>query len=184
MKNNIKIKKDELRKYIKEKLMEFKGEDQSLLLCNKLKQTVLWKNARHIMLFYPLKWEINVLTLFQRNTEKTFYFPKVFNKNLKIYKVENLDNFTRSKFGIYEPNEKLGGEKSPEVLDLIIVPGIAFTNDGKRLGQGGGYYDRFLDKISKLEKNINTISLAFSSQILEEIPMGEYDKKVDDVIYL
>ena len=63
-------------------------------------------------------------------------------------------------------------------IDCVIVPGAAFDVHGKRLGLGGGYYDRFL----KLAENAKKISLAFDFQILENIPTEPHDLPVDFII--
>lgn len=63
----------------------------------------------------------------------------------------------------------------PNEIDLIITPGVAFKKDGYRVGYGGGYYDRFLSKIP----NTQTIAIAFSLQIVDELPIDNYDIPVD-----
>lgn len=65
----------------------------------------------------------------------------------------------------------------PADIDLLLVPGLAFMNNGYRLGFGGGYYDRFL----KLYKK-QTASLAFSSQIVSQLPVESHDIPVQKII--
>lgn len=68
-------------------------------------------------------------------------------------------------------------------LDLIIVPGVAFTRDGKRLGHGGGYYDRYLqDYVKTTGRKPHLIAIAFNEQICKEIPTSELDHQVDLVL--
>ncbi|XP_019851795.1 PREDICTED: 5-formyltetrahydrofolate cyclo-ligase-like [Amphimedon queenslandica] len=66
-------------------------------------------------------------------------------------------------------------------LDLVIVPGLGFTEDGKRLGQGKGYYDRFLPRCS--EKVTTTIALAFNVQRCSKIPTEPSDVLIHHVIF-
>lgn len=66
---------------------------------------------------------------------------------------------------------------SPQDLQLIIVPGIAFTHEGARLGQGGGYYDRYLKKT-----NAKRVGFAFDMQILPDLPLESHDLKMDIVV--
>jgi len=70
-------------------------------------------------------------------------------------------------------------------LDLIIVPGLGFTTNGKRLGRGKGYYDRCLTEYNKEypSNNLKTIGLAFSQQICDDIPLGPHDSLIDIVMY-
>ncbi len=63
---------------------------------------------------------------------------------------------------------------SPADIDVVIVPGSAFDADGRRIGMGGGFYDRFLEKSSAVK-----VALAYDCQMFPQIPAEEYDKKVD-----
>ncbi len=80
-------------------------------------------------------------------------------------------------FGITEPQ---GLEPCPpEDIDLMIVPGVAFTPDGKRMGRGKGFYDKY---ISQASFRAHTIGVCFKEQILDEIPTSPHDKNVKNVI--
>ncbi|OTF76143.1 5-formyltetrahydrofolate cyclo-ligase-like protein [Euroglyphus maynei] len=74
-------------------------------------------------------------------------------------------------------------------LDLILVPGVAFTRTGLRLGHGKGYYDRWLNECRRLSQTIEhyhypmTIGLAFSQQIIDELPVNEFDVQIDRILY-
>ena len=67
----------------------------------------------------------------------------------------------------------------PDWPDVVIVPGLAFTAEGHRLGQGGGWYDRFL---ADVRSNCSTIGVAFAEQLLEAIPTEAHDVTLDRVI--
>ena len=67
-------------------------------------------------------------------------------------------------------------------LDLIIVPGVAFTKDGKRLGHGGGYYDRYIRDYIKQGRKPHIIGIAFNEQICKEIPTNDLDYQMDLVL--
>lgn len=67
----------------------------------------------------------------------------------------------------------------PTWADVVIVPGVAFTADGRRLGQGGGWYDRFL---VGLRPDATTIGLAFEPQIVEDLPTEQHDVVLDCVV--
>lgn len=60
----------------------------------------------------------------------------------------------------------------------VLVPGLAFTSDGIRLGKGGGFYDRFLEK----EPEHKTIALAYEFQIVEQIPADIHDRPVHQIV--
>lgn len=68
-------------------------------------------------------------------------------------------------------------------LDLVLAPGLGFTNSGHRLGRGKGYYDKFFEKCKKeLPQFPYTIGLAFKEQILPELPTSEHDFCLDLII--
>lgn len=68
---------------------------------------------------------------------------------------------------------------------MIIVPGLGFTTDGKRLGRGKGYYDQCLIEYNKIypHNDLKTIGLAFSHQICDDIPTSQHDSLIDFVLY-
>jgi len=67
----------------------------------------------------------------------------------------------------------------PLTVDVVIVPGTAFTPDGHRLGQGGGWYDRFLGTV---RPDCVTIGVAFAPQILDELPVEPHDVRLHVVV--
>jgi 5-formyltetrahydrofolate cyclo-ligase len=79
-----------------------------------------------------------------------------------------------SKFGVQEPT---GPAVDVGEIDLVIVPGLAFTVDGDRLGYGQGYYDRFLPTVSA-----PAVGVCFTDQLVDEMPSTERDVRVDMVI--
>lgn len=86
------------------------------------------------------------------------------------------EDLKRSNFGILEPKKGSLRLFSQKNLEIILVPGLAFTEGGTRLGYGGGYYDRFLSTISK---KIPKIALAFELQIVKDLPEDSYDVPMD-----
>lgn len=81
-------------------------------------------------------------------------------------------------WGIREPVERCPG-MSANKIEFILVPGIAFTTGGARLGYGGGYYDRLL---ASFDRGIARIAAAFQLQIVDQLPEGPHDQRVDQVI--
>lgn len=70
-------------------------------------------------------------------------------------------------------------DPEPADVDLVIVPGMSFTQRGDRLGQGGGWYDRFLPR---LRNGVITIGVCFAEQISAALPTERHDVRVDDVV--
>jgi 5-formyltetrahydrofolate cyclo-ligase len=71
------------------------------------------------------------------------------------------------------------GDVDASTLDVVVVPGLAFTTDGHRLGQGGGHFDRFL---VRLGPHCLTIGVCFREQLVAELPMAPHDVLVDRVV--
>jgi len=78
-------------------------------------------------------------------------------------------------FGILEPNAQ-APRLEPAAASLILVPGLAFDEQGYRLGYGGGFYDRLL---ANPEVHATVVGIAFEEQIIERLPHGESDRPVD-----
>ena len=71
------------------------------------------------------------------------------------------------------------GDVDPSSLDIVVVPGLAFTADGRRLGQGGGHYDRFLPR---LRPGCVTIGAAFAEQLVDDLPTETHDVRLTLVV--
>lgn len=89
------------------------------------------------------------------------------------------DDWELGRFGIREPRVEPGAAGTRNGFDLVVVPGMAFDPAGRRLGKGTGYYDRFLAEIAG---RAETVGLAFSWQLVPEVPVESWDVPVDVVV--
>lgn len=142
----------------------------------------LVKNSNYIMSYMPINNEVDVLPFnkWVLDSGKVLCLPKVKSlEEMDAIKINNLkNNLSKGSFGIMEPapdNRMADCDK----IDLIIVPGLAFDKIGNRIGHGKGYYDRFLSRCSK---NTVLLGVAYSFQILDNIPADDFDKRVNAVI--
>jgi 5-formyltetrahydrofolate cyclo-ligase len=107
-------------------------------------------------------------------------YPRVMEDGkLSFYRNGSPDIWVRGKYGLMEPRISPGMEGLRSGFDLVVVPGVAFDSMGRRLGRGYGYYDRFL---ADLAGSANTVGLAFSRQLLPEVPVDAWDVPVDAVV--
>ena len=106
-----------------------------------------------------------------------FAWPRVDGVDLHFHLSEGLDLLSPGFRGIQEPHSTTPAS-SVDTLDLLVVPGLAFDRTGGRLGQGGGYYDRVL----RTRARPFTVGIAYSNQLVEQVPMGEGDQRVDCVV--
>ena len=136
-------------------------------------------NLKNFGGYYPSNYEIDDLAILDLLEKKNF---KV---SLPIIKKDNQMNFCSwsrgdplrvNKYGIPEP-------VSSKIFypDILLVPLVAYDNNLNRLGYGGGYYDRYIEKLEKTKKIIK-IGLAFSFQKISSIPIDQYDKRLDFII--
>ena len=95
---------------------------------------------------------------------------------MDFYKWSFSDPLKINRYGIPEPEAK-----DLVYPDIILVPLVAFDKNLNRLGYGGGYYDRLIEKLSK-KKKIIKIGLALSVQKIEKVPINKYDQKLDFII--
>lgn len=174
--------KQRIRKEILELSRSFIDLGDSEKLCKKLKQTLEWQNAKHILLYAPIRGEVDVSSLFDAK-EKYFYFPRVKSNELEICRVLSFSDLEKGSFGILEPKQNCE-IISPNLLDFILVPGVAFDKKGGRLGKGKGFYDRLLAQFSQKSKKPFLISLAFPFQMVSEIPKEEHDVLINQIISL
>jgi len=100
------------------------------------------------------------------------------NKKLIFSKLENWDDLSPGAYNILEPNKEKIKEISINEIDLIIVPGVGFDENGNRIGHGKGYYDNLLKNSTKALH----IGLTFESQILKQIPIDAQDIPVKKII--
>lgn len=96
---------------------------------------------------------------------------------LALHLYEEGDPLDAGPFGISEPADTAPVVEA-ESIDVVLVPGVAFDRHGRRLGFGGGYYDRLLAKMP----NAYRVALAFDVQLVDEVPVGEHDEPVHVVV--
>tara|TARA_B100000989_G_scaffold272953_1_gene230733 strand:+ start:775 stop:1320 length:546 start_codon:yes stop_codon:yes gene_type:complete len=129
--------------------------------------------------YYPSNYEIDDLDILNFFSKKgsVIGFPKIKkNSQMDFFKWNKDNPLLINKYGIPEPNT------SNKIFpDVLFIPLVAFDKKLNRLGYGGGFYDRYIDKISKIKK-IFKIGLAFSSQELKNIPVSKHDKKLDIIV--
>ena len=100
------------------------------------------------------------------------------NRSLTLSKLDNWDDLTIGAYNILEPKKDRINEVNLDCIDLIIVPGVGFDENGNRIGHGKGYYDKLL----KNSKQATSIGLSFECQIFENIPTGKYDIPVNIIV--
>jgi 5-formyltetrahydrofolate cyclo-ligase len=129
--------------------------------------------------YYPVNFEIDDLEILKKFENLFFDISlPVINKNFQMdfYKWSFSDPLKINKFGIPEPEPK-----NIVYPNILLIPLVAFDKNLNRLGYGGGYYDRLIERLSK-KKNIIKIGLALSVQKVDKVPINVYDQKLDYIV--
>ena len=182
-KTDLQIKKDEIRKQILEKRSSLSHEEvdkKSELIIENL--TPYLKNAQNIMIFTDMKNEVRITKLIELYPEKNFFISKIVNSKNREMKINkyNENELVLHKFGYYESSsDDFYDEK---ILDIVVVPALAFDSSKNRIGFGGGYYDTFLNKVRGKNKNTLFIGVCYDFQMIEEVPIEGHDITLDLVI--
>ena len=178
------MRKQDIRKIIKRKRQELnkdiKQELDKRVIDNFFNSEYI-KDSNIIFIYVGMDSEINTINIINKLLDmgKRVAVPKVLSQNKEMVSLEIksiLDLNESGSFGILEPDiskKDVGNE-----IDLIIVPGLAFDKRGYRIGYGGGFYDKFLEKHNKIKR----ISLCYNFQIIENVRNEEFDKRVDTII--
>ncbi len=112
---------------------------------------------------------------------KTICYPRVKGDIMDFYEIKDLEaDFSLGSYDIPEPKQDMR-KIYPNDIDLIFVPAVAYTEDGVRLGQGGGYYDRYLNQYGAGRKPV-TVGICYDFQIYSALPVESHDYMVDYVL--
>ena len=129
-----------------------------------------------ILIYHSLPDEVYTHAFIEKwKDKKTILLPVVVGDDLELRPYSGKQDMRKGSYGIEEPIGK--AFTNYDEINLAIIPGVGFDAKGNRLGRGKGYYDRLLPKIKAYK-----IGICFSFQTVEEIPVEEYDIKMDEVL--
>ena len=179
--------KKEIREYMKKKRSSLTIERimvYSTHITKALLELDEYKNADVVLAYTSFSSEVNTHFLINHAiaNNKRIAVPKTLEeRGMEFYYINSLDELEKGNYGIMEPTEKAEQviiEKDKKYI--ILLPGIAFDDKRNRLGYGGGYYDRFLEKYADFE--IYKVMLAYELEKVEELPEERYDIPSDKII--
>ena len=178
--------KHALRKIIRDKrdlLNDSEREEKAQAIKKRFFSLPEFKKARAILFYAAFGSEVPTHDMMEEALKmgKKIILPitDTETKQLVLREVHDLQSLKLNKYGIPEPSPENTIRYEAGLLDLIVVPGVVFDACGHRIGYGGGYYDRFLEKI---DPSVPRISIAFEIQIVPEIPKEEHDLPVDKIV--
>lgn len=148
-------------------------------ICKKLMSLTFSVQPRIVHVYIPMKSEPDIWDFIEfllQNNIKVVAPKTLKNRMLEHYYLENKNALVKGTFGTLHPLENIQFEG---LADLVIVPGLAFDENGNRVGYGGGYYDAFLKSQSAALK----VGVCYDFQLLKNLPKEEHDVPVNSVIY-
>lgn len=168
--------KQELRKVVHANIRDLSARnDLDERIIHTVTSLPVWKQAHAVALTLSLDLEVNTRPLIDKALQagKSVLVPKVTKQGLTFHEIKTFSDLEPGVMGILEPTTP----KTDLNIDVCIVPGRVFDRSGYRIGWGGGYYDRFLATYYG-----RTISLAYSVQVLDEIPIEPHDIPVELIV--
>ena len=154
--------------------------EQSMQVMAQLRELIEQRETRVVALFSPLSDEVQIAPLVEQLPCRVV-LPRVGDR---VDGTPDMEFFYYDKqalcvgaYGIQEP--QAGEVCSAGDIDLMVVPGVAFTSSGDRLGRGKGYYDRYM---AREGFRALTVGVCYACQLCDELPIEAHDRRVDRVI--
>ncbi|WOO41239.1 5-formyltetrahydrofolate cyclo-ligase [Rubellicoccus peritrichatus] len=155
---------------------EVKKHSESI--CSQILEMTEYKTSHSIAIYMAFDNEVDLRAVISDSFGKRRVLcPRIISKEqMEFREIASWDDLAPNKFGIPEP---IAAQPvaSPQNIDLMLIPGIAFSHEGHRLGLGAGYYDRFLRNTNGLKWGI-----AYDFQIVDQVPVEEHDHALDRII--
>jgi len=144
-------------------------------ICEHLAAWPTFQAAQSIASYMAFGNEISLMPLMKQFNGKRWAIPRTLVKpepHLIFYPYDPI-HLVQHRFGMLEPDASLPVVK-PHEFDLVFVPGVAFDREGRRLGYGGGFYDRFLPEVAAIK-----VGIVYASLIVDQVPHNAFDQSVD-----
>ena len=173
--------KDDLRKHVLDARFKLSPEERkakSREIEKRLFGLAEFSGARTIMFFASFRSEVETHDMVRRALAegKRVVLPKVKGKELALFRIRDFDRDVVP--GAWEIPEPLHGTPAKlRDIDLVLVPGAVFDEQGNRLGYGAGFYDRLLASFNGM-----TVALAFELQIVENVPAATHDVPMKKIV--
>ena len=174
------MNKSEIRK----KILNIRKKNTSLNFSINFKEIMIFLKkekikGRLVGGYYPYNYELDIMKILEKFQKKNYLIslPKIKkNFDMDFFDWKFDDPLRVNEYGIPEPFSN-----RVRFPDILLVPLVAFDKNFNRIGYGGGFYDRYINKIKK-RKKIITIGFAYSFQKVKEISTNKYDIKLDHII--
>ena len=195
MSSPVKIAKSVLRKRVKSEASRVSMEErtrQSQSVTRQLLALPQYQRSQRVSVYLNMPDEVQTgdIVADLLRAGKQCFIPRYESSSsnmemVRLYSLADLAALPTTKWNIQQPALTERREEALQTggLDLILMPGLAFSRSGHRLGRGRGYYDRYLTRCREAQgRPPVTVALAFRQQVVEEVPVEETDVPVDVVL--
>lgn len=177
--------KQRVRDAVQERMRAFSEEEraaESRSICRRIEEHCP-ESISVICGYMPMRTEVDIAPLLSTFLGRGFSLalPRTEGKAFAFRLITDLTTLEPGPFGIREPSDT-APLLDLHTVDLVLVPGIAFTAEGLRLGRGNGGYDRWLKELRQVNDHARVWGVAFDRQILHSLPMEAHDVPLDGVI--
>ena len=162
----------------KRSMTEAQIQNRSHILAEKLFSTEQYKQAESLYAYLSINQEVRTAPIIERAWAdgKRVAVPKIRGEEMLFIWIDSFDALVEGRYGIPEPASD--GPVAGDETALMLMPGLAFDQTGRRIGYGGGFYDRYLARHPKHP----TIALCYDFQLRERLEADAHDVPVDLVI--
>lgn len=138
-----------------------------------------YRTAQTIYGYLPYNQEVRTVPMLEQAIRdgKRVAVPKVYGEVMRFIYMDDLTQVDEGYAGIPEP--VADGPVADDKTALVLMPGLAFDREGRRIGYGGGFYDRFLAD----EPEHPTVALCYEFQMVDRVPTEEFDMRVDRIFW-
>lgn len=160
-------------------------EMNSIIIAEKLYKIIMENHLKNIMIFMDMKNEIRITKILDMFSDRKFFIPKTFPDGVMKVTEYDREKLILHRFGYYESSSEDYADET--LIELVVIPGVAFDRNRNRIGFGGGYYDRFLQNLKKKHDILNsrfplTVAVCHDFQLLDSIPSEPHDEKPDIIL--
>eukprot|EP00960_Hanusia_phi_P040753 754632-Hanusia_phi.AAC.6 len=197
---NVKEEKQAIRKQLRATLSTLSDDyilQSSQKVASQLFELPQYKASKGVACFLSMPKEFNTRSILEKifMDGKSCYLPRVESVRdsamvmLKAESMQDVDSFPPGKWNIPEPPRsgpaRLEALDSRSDLDLVIVPGLGFDYKNGRLGQGAGFYDRYLSRMKQthVSKKVFLVGVTLDELMIESVPRDDNDMLMDVVLW-
>ena len=185
--------KQQLRRHLREQRQSLSpGQQQraAFQAMRHLQRLPVFRRARHIAAYLANDGELSTEVILRRiaRSQKQLYLPVIHARrdtvSMAFHRYRLRQHLGRNRFGIAEPGSRRLPARAPHSLDLVLLPLVGFDRHGRRLGMGGGFYDRAFtyQRRRNRRRHPALVGLAHSCQEVERIPGDDWDIPLDAII--